>query len=50
VAVAELLLIVIFAAVLGLLTRFRWMQRAVPVTASLLLVTGMVWFFIRLRA
>jgi hypothetical protein len=50
VALAELLLIAMFAALLGLLNRFRWLQRAVPVTASLLLVTGMVWFFIRLRA
>jgi HupE/UreJ protein len=46
---AELLLIAIFAAIFGQLTRFRWMHRAVPVAASLLLVTGIVWFFLRLR-
>ncbi len=50
VAFAELLLIAIFALVLHLVARFRWMHRAVPVTASLLLVTGIVWFFFRLRA
>ena len=50
VAFAQLLLIAAFALILGLLARFRWMHRAIPVTASLLLVTGVVWFFIRLRA
>ncbi|HMD48372.1 MAG TPA: HupE/UreJ family protein [Bryobacteraceae bacterium] len=50
VAFAELLLIAIFAAVLGVLTRFKWMRHAVPIAASLLLVTGIVWFLLRLRA
>ena len=50
VSLAELLLIVLFAVVLSVLTRFAWMRRAVPVAASLLLVTGMIWFFLRLRA
>lgn len=47
---AELLLIGGFALVLKRLTRFSWMRRAVPVAASLLLATGLVWFFLRLKA
>ena len=50
VALAELLLIAVFALLLAGLARFDVMRRAVPVAASLLLVTGVVWFFIRLRA
>ncbi|HYL36392.1 MAG TPA: HupE/UreJ family protein [Bryobacteraceae bacterium] len=46
---AELLLIAVFGLILGLLARFRWMHRAVTVSATLLLVTGVVWFFFRLR-
>jgi hypothetical protein len=49
VVLAELLLIGLFAVIFGRLTRFRWMHRAVPVAASLLLVTGIVWFFLRLK-
>jgi hypothetical protein len=40
----------VFALILSRLARFRWMHRAVPVLASLLLLTGVVWFFFRLRA
>lgn len=50
VAIAELLLIAIFALIVTRLARFSWMRRVVPVTASLLLTVGLVWFFIRLRA
>jgi len=50
VAVAELLLIALFAFVLGRLARWTWTRRVVPVAASLLLAVGVVWFFIRLRA
>jgi len=50
VASAELLLITLFALALAGLARFAAMRRAVPIAASLLLVTGVVWFFIRLRA
>jgi hypothetical protein len=50
VLLAELLLIAVFALILSRLARFRWMHRAVPVLASLLLLTGVVWFFFRLRA
>jgi hypothetical protein len=50
VAIAELLLIAVFAVIVKQLVRLRWMHRAVPVSASALLVTGVVWFFVRLRA
>ena len=50
VALAELLLIVLFALALAGLRRFTAMRSAIPVAASLLLVTGIVWFFVRLRA
>ena len=50
VALAELLLIALFSLALTALARFAAMRRAVPIAASLLLVTGVVWFFIRLRA
>ncbi len=50
VALAELLLIALFALLLGGVARLNWMRRAVPVAASLLLVAGIVWFFVRLRA
>jgi len=47
VAAAELLLIAVFALVFGWLTRLAWMKRAVPVAATMLLTTGLVWFFVR---
>ncbi len=50
VALAELLLIGLFSLALTALARFPATRRAVPVAASLLLVTGVLWFFIRLRA
>jgi hypothetical protein len=50
VAMAELLLITVFAVIVQQMTRIAWMRRAVPVAASALLVTGVVWIFIRLRA
>jgi len=50
VAAAEVLLIVLFAFVIGRLVHWNWTRRVVPVAASLLLVTGVVWFFVRLRA
>ena len=50
VALAELLLVVVFALALAGLARLALMRRAVPVAASVLLVTGIVWFFLRLRA
>jgi HupE / UreJ protein len=50
VAAAELLLIALFAFVIGRLARWGWTRRVVPVAASLLLAVGVVWFFIRLRA
>ncbi len=49
VAAAELLLIAVFAVILGSLIRFARLRRAVPVAASLLLITGVVWFFVRLK-
>ena len=50
VSVAELLLILVFALVLSVLSRLAGTRRAAPVAASLLLVTGIIWFFLRLRA
>lgn len=50
VAIAELLLITVFAVIVTRLSRFAWMRRVVPVAASLLLAVGLVWFFLRLRA
>ena len=50
VAIAELLLIGLGAAIVTRLARFAWMRRVVPVAASLLLTVGVVWFFLRLRA
>lgn len=47
---AELLLIATFTVVLGVLVRLAWLRRAVPIAASLLLITGVVWFVVRLRA
>lgn len=49
VAVAEILVIAVFAAIAGGLARYAWTRRAIPIAASLLLTTGVVWFFIRLR-
>lgn len=50
VALAELLLIALFAAALAALARIPTLRRAIPVAAALLLVTGIVWFFLRVRA
>ena len=50
VVAAELLLIAVFALLLGALARLAWTRRAVPVAASLLLTAGLVWFFVRLHA
>ena len=50
VTLAELLLIAAFTVVIAALVRLSWMHRAVPIAASLLLVTGIAWFFLRLRA
>lgn len=50
VALAELLLIALLSLLLNRLARLAWMRRIVPVTASLLLTVGVVWFFVRLRA
>jgi len=50
VAVAELLLIAIFAFIVRALTRLAWMHRLVQACASALLVMGILWFFLRLRA
>jgi len=50
VVAAELVLVCVFAAIFTALSRIRVLHRAVPVAASLLLVTGLVWFFFRLRA
>jgi len=50
VAFAELLLIALFGLILAALARFRWMQRAVTISASALLAASIVWFCLRLRA
>lgn len=50
VALAQLLLIALLALAAAGLARFSALRRAVPVAASLLLVTSIVWFFFRLRA
>lgn len=47
VALAELLMIAVFAFVLDRVTRLAWMKRAVPMAATLLLTVGIVWFFVR---
>jgi len=49
VALAELLLIIVFALTLGRLIRFAKFSRAVPAAAGLLLAVGVVWFLWRLR-
>jgi hypothetical protein len=49
VAVAELLLIAVFALALGLLVRFIRSSRAVPAAAGLLLAVGVAWFLWRIR-
>ncbi len=48
-AVGDLLLIWVFALVFGRLVRWAAALKPVPVSASLLLGTGLVWFFVRLR-
>jgi HupE / UreJ protein len=50
VATCELLLIALFALVLGRLVRLSFLRRAVPVAASVLLAIGVAWFFLHLRA
>ena len=50
VAICELLLITLFALILGRLVRVTFLRHAVPVAASLLLTVGVAWFFLRLRA
>jgi hypothetical protein len=50
VVAAELLLIAVFALVLGRLISMARIPRAVPIAASLLLAVGVVWFVLRLRA
>jgi HupE / UreJ protein len=50
VTLAELLVIAMFTVVIVVLVRLTWMRRAVPIAASLLLITGIAWFFLRLRA
>ena len=49
-AVAELAALAILAAVLSRLARMARALRPVPVSACALLVFGMVWFWMRLRA
>jgi len=49
VAVAELLLIVVFALTFERLIRFTRFSRAVPAAAGLLLAVGVVWFLWRLK-
>ncbi|HYL75173.1 MAG TPA: HupE/UreJ family protein [Bryobacteraceae bacterium] len=50
VAAAELLLIAVFAFVLGRLLHLVRIPRAVPAMATVLLAVGVLWFFLRLRA
>jgi hypothetical protein len=50
VVICELLLIALFAFVLDRLARLKFLRRAVPVAASLLLAVGVAWFLLRLRA
>ena len=50
VAICELLLVTLFAFILGRLMRVTFLRHAVPVAASLLLAVGVAWFFLRLRA
>ena len=50
VALAELLLITVFALLQSRLVRWARARRAVPVAASVLLAIGVVWFFLRLRS
>ncbi len=47
VVVGELLVLGLFYLVLRAARKLRWMARAVPVAASLLLTTGVVWFAMR---
>jgi hypothetical protein len=49
VAVAELLLIVVFAFVLSRMLRFAKLKSAVPAVAGLLLAVGLAWFLWRLK-
>lgn len=50
VAAAELLLIGLFAFLAARARKVAALRHAVPVAASLLLATGLIWFFMRLRA
>jgi len=47
VAVAEVLLVALFAVALRQITRLSWMKRAVPVAATMLLTVGLAWFLVR---
>jgi hypothetical protein len=49
VAVSEVLLIALFALIFSRIARFAAALRPVQVSASLLMVVGMVWFVLRLR-
>lgn len=49
-AVAQVSLIALFALVFSRISRFAAVLRPVQVSASALLVVGMVWFFLRLRS
>jgi hypothetical protein len=49
-AMAEIALIVVFALILSRVARIAAALRPVQVSASALLVVGMVWFFLRLKS
>jgi HupE / UreJ protein len=50
VVLCELILIALFAFLIDRLVRLKFLHRAVPVAASLLLAVGLAWFLLRLRA
>jgi len=50
VALAEILAVIVFALVFTRIMRVAAVLRPVQVSASVLLVVGMVWFFMRLRS
>jgi HupE/UreJ protein len=50
VALAELILIAVFALVLSRLIRLARIPRGIPAAASVLLAVGVIWFFLRLRS
>lgn len=49
-ALAQVALIAIFGLLFARIARFAGALRPVPVSASALLIVGMVWFFLRLRS